>query len=129
MGKVLELSLKWHKLTYAATSVAAIAAIALLPQVRFDYNLLNMQDQKGEAVRTFRELLADTDHSPWHAVALASDRKETERLAQRLAELPEVSKVVTILDFVPTEQEEKLSLIEEMALTMGPITISTQGPG
>lgn len=126
VGKVLELSLKWHKLTYAATLAAVVGAIALLPQVRFDYNLLNMQDQKGEAVQAFRQLLADTEHSPWHAVVLANDHKETERLARRLAELPEVSKVVTILDFVPAEQEEKLSLIEEMALTMGPITVSTK---
>jgi uncharacterized protein len=128
VGKVLELSLKWHKLTYAATSVALIAAIAVLPQVRFDYNLLNMQDQQGEAVRTFRALLTDTDHSPWHAVVLADNRNETERLVQRLLKLPEVSNVVTILDFVPSDQERKFSLIEEMALTTGPIMLATQAP-
>ncbi len=122
VGKVLELSLRWHKLTYAATLAASIVAVALLPQVRFDYNLLNMQDQKGEAIRTFRELLAEPDHSPWHAFALANSREELEHLAQRLAELPEVNKVVTLLDFVPKEQDQKLVLIEEMALMMGPIT-------
>lgn len=131
VGKVLQLSLKWHKLTYAATLVALIIAVALLSQVKFDYNLLNMQDQHGEAVQTFRALLTDTEHSPWHAVVLANDRKETERLAHQLAKLPEVSKVVTIFDFVPAEQEKKLSLIEEMALTMGPIipSIRTQSEG
>lgn len=128
VGKVLELSLKWHKGTYAVTLVASIAALALLPQVSFDYNLLNMQDPKGQAVQTFRELLAEADQSPWHATALAGDSKEAESLAQRLAAIPEVSKVVTILDFVPTGQDEKLQLIEEMALTMGPIAISTPAP-
>ncbi|WP_258364537.1 hypothetical protein [Nitrosomonas sp. Nm84] len=96
-----------------------------MPQVRFDYNLLNMQDQQGNAVQAFRELLAEPDHSPWHIVVLADNLKETERLAQRLTELPEVNKVVTILDFVPTEQEEKFSLIKEMALTIGPISTAT----
>lgn len=124
IGKVLELSLRWHKLTYGAVLAASVAALALLPQVRFDYNLLNLQDQKGEAIRTFRELVAEPDNSPWHAFALAKDREATERLAQRLAELPEVNKVVTLLDFVPKNQDEKLVLIEEMALTMGPITLS-----
>ena len=71
-----------------------VGAIALLPQVRFDYNLLNMQDQKGEAVQAFRKLLADTEHSPWHAVVLANDHKETERLASRLAELPHSKPIV-----------------------------------
>ena len=126
VGKVLELSLRWHKLTYAITFVALVAALAILPRVTFDYNLLNMQAQNGEAIRTFKELLADTDNSPWHATALASGREEAERRAQQLAKLPEVTKVVTIFDLVPAEQEEKLSLIEEMALTMGPMTNSTQ---
>lgn len=125
VGKVLELSLRWHKLTYAVTLAASIAALAMLPQVRFDYNLLNMQDQNGEAIKTFRELLSEPDHSPWHAFTLAKDRNEAAHLAQRLAELPEVNKVVTLLDFVPKDQDEKLMLIEEMALTMGPITLST----
>jgi hypothetical protein len=128
VGKVLELSLRWHKVTYAITLIASIAALVILPQVRFDYNLLNMQDPKGQAVRTFRELLAEADQSPWHATALAGDRQEAERLAKQLTELPEVSKVLTILDFVPSEQDEKIQLIEEMALTMGPITTATQAP-
>jgi len=115
-------------LTYGAALAASVVALALLPQVRFDYNLLNLQDQKGEAIRTFRELVAEPDNSPWHAFALAKDREATERLAQRLAELPEVSKVVTLLDFVPKDQDEKLVLIEEMALTMGPITLSSGTP-
>ena len=121
VGKVLELSLKWHKLTYALTLAATVAALIILPQVRFDYNLLNMQDPKGGAVQTFRELLAEPDLTPWHIAVLADNRQETDHLAQRLAQLPEVNKVVTILDFVPGQQEEKFSLIQEMALTIGPI--------
>ncbi|QOJ22778.1 MAG: MMPL family transporter [Gammaproteobacteria bacterium] len=121
VGKALELSLKWHKLTYALTLAATVAALIILPQVRFDYNLLNMQDPQGGAVQTFRELLAEPDLTPWHIAVLADNRQETDNLAKRLAELPEVNKVVTVLDFVPDQQEEKLSLIQEMALTIGPI--------
>jgi hopanoid biosynthesis associated RND transporter like protein HpnN len=126
VGKVLELSLKWHKFTYAATLTATLAAFILLPQVKFDYNLLNMQDQQASAVKTFRELLAEPDLSPWHVAVLADDRTKTERLAKQLAELPEVNQVVTILDFVPAEQEEKFNLIKEMALTIGPISAPLQ---
>ncbi|ABB75847.1 hypothetical protein SAMN05216403_10552 [Nitrosospira multiformis ATCC 25196] len=121
VGRVLELSLKWHRLTYAATLAASIGALLLLPQVRFDYNLLNLQDQKGKAIQAFRELLAQPDLSPWHSVALAEDKKELARLTQALSKLPEVEKVVSLPDFVPANQEEKLQLIEEMALTVGPI--------
>ena len=126
VGKVLEFSLKWHRLTYAVTFVATIAALTLLPQVRFDYNLLNMQDQKGSAVQTFRELLTEPDLSPWYVSVLAKDRTEAEQLAQRLVKLAEVDRVASILDFVPSGQEEKLALISEMTLTMGSIPPSMQ---
>lgn len=125
VGKMLELSLKWHKLTYALTLAATVAALIILPQVRFDYNLLNMQDPQGSAVKTFRELLAEPDLSPWHIAVLADNPRETEHLVKRLAALPEVNKVVTILDFVPGQQEEKFSLIQEMALTIGPIAATS----
>ncbi len=128
LGKLLELPLRWRKVVYAGTFAALLAAVAVLPKIEFDYNLLNLQDQRGEAVQTFRELLAETEHSPWHAVALADNEVEVDRLAQRLTGLPEVSRVVTVLDFVPTAQEEKLALIEEMALTLGPLTFAAAPP-
>lgn len=126
IGKVLEFSLKWRRFTYGVTLIATLAALTLLPQVRFDYNLLNMQDQQGGAVQTFRELLADPDLSPWHVAVLADSSQEAETLARQLTQLPEVSRVVTIRDFVPTEQEEKFSLIKEMALTIGPLATVSQ---
>lgn len=128
LGKLLELPLRWRKVVYAGTFAALLAAVAVLPKIEFDYNLLNLQDQRGEAVQTFRELLAETEHSPWHAVALADNEVEVARLAQRLTGLPEVGRVVTILDFVPAAQEEKLALIEEMALTLGPLTFAPAPP-
>ncbi|WP_430233351.1 MMPL family transporter [Nitrosomonas communis] len=128
LGKVLEFSLNWRKLTYAVILVLLLIAIALLPQIRFDYNLLNMQDPKGKAVQTFRELLALPEHSPWYAIVLTKDREEARQLKERLAELPEVGKIITFLDFVPTEQEEKLSVIEEMALIIGPLILSLSEP-
>ena len=125
LSRVLEISFKWHKLTYLTIFVVLLAAVVLLPQLRFDYNLLNMQDPNGKAVKTFRELLADAEDSPWYANVLVNNREETNRLVQSLTELSEVKKVVTIFDFVPEKQEEKLSLIADMALTTGPIMLST----
>ena len=74
---------------------------------------------------TFRDLLENAEDSPWHIIALADSRNETEQLVQQLSELPEVDKVISILDFVPDDQEEKLHLIEEMAMTLGPISFTS----
>ena len=121
VGKVLALSLKWKKTIYVVTFIALIAALAALPRVKFDYNLLNMPDQKGEAVRTFRELLVSPDHSPWHLIVLTRSHDETRRIAHQLEQLPGTGKLVTMLDFVPEAQEDKIFLIDQMALTIGPV--------
>lgn len=99
-----------------------LLSLIALPQVRFDYNLLNLNDPHVESVETFRDLLENADNSPWHIVALEDDQAETEQLVQQLTALPEVDKVVTLLDMVPDNQDEKILLIEEMAMTLGPIT-------
>jgi len=125
LSRILEISFKWQKLIYTAIFIGLLSAVMLFPQLKFDYNLLNMQDRKGEAVKTFKELLSEVDNSPWYVAVLAGNRKEADLLVEDLTKLKEVKKVVTILNFVPEEQEMKLPLIEEMAITTGPITIST----
>ncbi len=125
LSRILEISFKWHKLTYVTIFVGLLAAVALLPQLKFDYNLLNMQDPKGKAVSTFKELLAEVENSPWYVAVLANNREEIYLLVVNLTKLSEVKKVVTIFDFVPVEQQKKLPLIAEMALVTGPITLST----
>jgi hopanoid biosynthesis associated RND transporter like protein HpnN len=125
LGRLLEHPLRWRKAVYIVTIVALLASLAAVPSIKFDYNLLNLQDQSGEAVQTFRDLLKDTQNSPWHAVALTSSEEELRRLVKGLTGRPEVSKVVTILDFVPDDQEEKIAMIDELALTLGPLTITS----
>ncbi|MDP1573377.1 MAG: MMPL family transporter [Coxiellaceae bacterium] len=124
-ARLLELPRQLRKTVFVATLAVLFAAVMALPQIKFDYNLLNLNDPQRESVRTFRELLADAEDSPWHAIVLADDEQETKQIAERLTVLYEVDKVVTIFDLVPTEQEMKHFLINEMALTLGPITVST----
>ena len=125
VSKLLELPRWSHKFVYGVTAIALLVSIVALPRVEFDYNLLNINNPHAESVTTFQELLADAKDSPWHIIALAEDHQETENIIQRLSSLPEVDKVVTLFDLVPKEQEAKHFLIEEMALTLGPIAFST----
>jgi hopanoid biosynthesis associated RND transporter like protein HpnN len=119
-ANLLKISLQWRKSIHIIAILMLLLAVMLLPQIRFDYNLLNMHDQSGEAVQAFRELLTSSNYSPWYAVVLTEKRDEIQQLKDKLNELPEVSKVVSIQDFVPSEQNEKLAIIEEMALIIGP---------
>ncbi len=119
---VLEWPVRARKSVYLLTAITVLLSVIALPQVRFDYNLLNLNDPKSESVETFRDLLENADDSPWHIIVLADNQLEAAQLTQQLLALQEVDKVVTILDFVPNDQEEKRQLINEMAMMLGPVT-------
>ncbi len=102
------------------TVLASVVSILALPNIKFDHNLLNMNNPDGEAVQTFRELLADPKQSPWFGAIPVNSKLEAEQLRKKLVQLPEVDKVVSLTDFIPAEQTEKLALLDEVALTLGP---------
>lgn len=124
INRILDLPRHSRKLVYVVTAVAILISVMALPYIRFDYNLLNLNNPHAESVKTFQELLENTEDSPWHIDILVDNFQGTEQVVQRLKALPEVDKVISILDLVPQEQEAKSLLIEEMAMTLGPISFS-----
>ncbi|PSJ18572.1 MMPL family transporter [Nitrosomonas supralitoralis] len=124
INKILDLPRRSRKLVYSVTIIAILASILALPHIKFDYNLLNLNNPHAESVQTFQELLEDAEDSPWHINILVNDSREIEQMARQLKDLPEVKRVISILDLVPEEQEEKSLLIEEMAMILGPISFS-----
>ena len=99
--------------------IVIAGSAALLTQARFDHNTLNLQDQDNESVAAFRRLLADPEVAPWTGVFIAADETEAERHQEAFAGLEEVERVLWLPDFIPARQDEKLALIDEMALLLG----------
>ena len=101
---------------------AVIVALAAIPPViaaRFDFNPLNLHDPTAESVQTLQDLLAESERPPWSVDVLAADLAEAEALAERIAALDGVYQTLTIADYVPSDQAEKLAIIEDMAFFMG----------
>ncbi|MGH8643485.1 MAG: MMPL family transporter [Gammaproteobacteria bacterium] len=111
---------RFPKTVLAIAGVLALASACALPYARFDYNPLNLRDPNTESVQTYRDLLADSATSPWTASVLVKDKAHVAPLKARLNRLPSVEEAIAVDDFVPKNQEEKLALIEEIALTLGP---------
>jgi len=101
--------------------VMGIGAILLLPKARFDNNPLNVRDPSSESVRTFNELLEKGASSPWSLNAIAPSLESAQLLAERLAALDVVERVVTVSDYVPTDQDNKLGIIEDVAMFVAPL--------
>ncbi len=111
-----------------ATACLALASAVVLGGLRFDHNPLNLHARDGAALTTYRELLADNDLTPWTAIMIAAGAEQAEGYRAALSRSGLVDKVVTVADFIPTGQDEKLFIIDEMGLLLGDLSAAPPDP-
>jgi uncharacterized protein len=95
------------------TLAVTILGLPLLADLRFDFNPLNLRPQDSESVSTLLELMDDPDTNPNTIEVLKSNLAEALPIAERLRQLPEVGRVMTLQSFVPEDQDAKLALIDD----------------
>ena len=107
-----------RKWIVGGTLGVTILALPLLASLRFDFNPLNLRDQKSEAMATLLELMNDPDTTPNTIDILKPSLPEALRVAEALRRLPQVRQVLTVQSFVPDDQEAKLKEIQQAAQTL-----------
>jgi len=117
-----------RRLVVVAALVLGLGATALVPFVWFDDDPLNLRDLETESVATLLDLLDDPRLQPYRVQVLAPDLSEGARLAARLDDLPDVERATTLADFVPQTQDEKLAIVDDMALFLTPILVPQEHP-
>ena len=95
------------------TLTAVILGLPLLGSLRFDFNPLDLRSKQVESVSTLLDLMRDPDTSPNTIDVLERNLGSASALAEKLSRLKEVAKVRTLESFVPKDQDEKLSLIDD----------------
>ncbi|MAE93980.1 MAG: hypothetical protein CL910_04915, partial [Deltaproteobacteria bacterium] len=103
----------------AAAALLSVGALFLVPELHFDANPLRVRDPQAASVQTFYELLEGGDINPWSIEVLERDLEAADDLARRLEELPSVARTSTLSSYVPTDQEAKLAILEDVALFLG----------
>ncbi len=111
-----------------ATACLALASAVVLGGLRFDHNPLNLHARDGAALTAFRELLADNDLTPWTAIMIATGAEQEASYRAALNRSALVDKVVTVADFIPAGQDEKLFIIDEMGLLLGDLSAAPPDP-
>ncbi len=99
----------------------SLVGLAIAPFAEFEFDPIKLKDPTTESVQTFLDLTRESDSSPYTVGYVRPDLDAAEALARRLEELPLVDKAITLRSFVPGNQEEKLAIIEGIALIMTPI--------
>jgi hypothetical protein len=115
---LLGLSRRHPARVVAAAGVVALCAGLLAPRARFDANVVGMRDADTESVQAFETLLSRPDATPWSMDVLAPDDTTARELAAQIATLPGVRRAASLADYVPSDQPDKLALLEEASFML-----------
>ncbi len=124
--------------------ILSIASAISLPKLRFDYNLLHLDNQSAPSVKALYEVMDDskndsgTQISTIYASVVADNLDDARDLSKKLLALPQVAKVESILELVPEDQDKKLPIIQHIVAlgeqlnvkppTNKPVDIPRPGP-
>ncbi|MFQ5417441.1 MAG: MMPL family transporter, partial [Myxococcota bacterium] len=99
--------------------VAGVAGLALVSGLRFDPNIVAMRDPSTESVQAFNDLLADAGpSSPWYANSVAESIEAADALKLEMRALEVVDRSISITDYVPEEQEEKVEILADLSMLL-----------
>jgi hopanoid biosynthesis associated RND transporter like protein HpnN len=120
VASLFTLPIRHARAVLVVTAVVAIGGLWLLPDIHFDTNPIRVRDPSTDSVQVFNEILDDGDAYPWNLNVVAGDFESARETASRLENLPEIRFALTLSDFVPTNQETKLDILDEAALMLLP---------
>jgi hopanoid biosynthesis associated RND transporter like protein HpnN len=113
--------LERHRIAVVAgTIIVVLAGTPLLSRMRFDFDPIHLQDPKGEAVSTYQQLITVPELGISSVNIVAPSVAEVDQITQRAAGLPEVSGTRSIESLVPSDQDQKLAVIQRAVAALGP---------
>ncbi len=102
------------------TGLVALLGAPLLYFLTFDINPVHLRNKNVESVATLLDLTNDPNVGANAVAVLAPSAADAAPTADRLRQLPESGRVVTLASFIPDQQDKKLALIAELKQKLGP---------
>ena len=119
---------RYPKAVLTVAGAATAASLWALPQVGFDYNLLNLQAKSTESVIWEKRILANTGRSGFNGLASATSLEELRRKQEAFEKLPSVSEVDSVLRVIPDNQKEKIAIVRTFAPVVAPVRVGRSSP-
>jgi hopanoid biosynthesis associated RND transporter like protein HpnN len=121
--------LQRHRLAVVGGTLGVVVlASPLLLWLPFDFNPLHLQNPNEPAVATFLELRKTPEAGANAVDILAPSLAAANKVAARVAALPEVAQTLTVSSLIPADQDKKLALIRGMKAKLAPALNSPQKP-
>jgi len=118
---------RYPKTVMTAALVITVLSLIALPNVYFDYNLLNLQALGTESVVWEKKVLA-TGRSGFSGLASARSLDELRRQTAAFEKLDSVSEVDSTLLLIPSDQAEKQKLIKDIGPIVAPLRVAAPEP-
>lgn len=107
-----------------ATAITVLAVLAV-PRIKFDYNLLNLQNPQLESVREELALIQSPASSVIYAVSVADNLEDARTKIDKFRALPSVAGTRSLTDLYPTETEQKLVIIRRIVASLSGLNLKT----
>lgn len=108
-------------LVLGITAAVILAGMPALLKLRFNSNPMDLKSRSVESVATYLDLTQDPNTNPNTVDVIVPTVGDVPAVSQKLAALPEVGHTVSLLTFLPTDQDAKLALIRKAAEDLEPI--------
>ncbi|MDO4582991.1 MAG: MMPL family transporter [Planctomycetia bacterium] len=89
-----------------------------IQNLRYDYNLLNLQPEGLESVALEMRLMEESKQSVWFALSMSQDRDLLLKRMEKFNQLESVERVEQILTLLPDENPQKEGLIVDIHETL-----------
>jgi hopanoid biosynthesis associated RND transporter like protein HpnN len=113
--RVFKMSRLASRTILAVSGVGMAVSIVAVRGIGFDLNILRMQPPDTQSVVWEHKLIADSRRSALSASVVVHSKEELVKKQKELEALPTVSEVISMLSFIPKDQEEKLELLKRLA--------------
>jgi len=107
-----------HRSTvFGVLGVLIAAALWLAPRMQFDYSVLALRDPGAESMQSLRELQRENQITDYALYTLAPPEELQQQ--KQLEQLATVDRVITPIDYLPTDVEDKLYSLEDLQELLG----------
>ncbi|HMJ92289.1 MAG TPA: MMPL family transporter, partial [Candidatus Acidoferrum sp.] len=115
--------LKRPRLVLLCGAGITLLALAQMPRLNFDYNLLNLQARGLPAVDVGEKLMQSGSQSILSAAIIADSLPQAIELENRAKALPSVATVSSIVDYLTEDQTRKLETLRQIKTRIGDIHV------
>lgn len=117
----LDRFLQRHRIAViVGTFGVVLAGSPLLLHLQFDFDPVDLQRADSPAVVTYRQLQSDPQTTGQDAEVMAPSLEQADAIATRLAAVPEVSRVLTLTNFIPSDQRRKIAALHAASQSLSP---------